>query len=704
MKRPLCAVALAMLGVGLVCSFLPQAVSFWPLAAIFVLILCALMLLRRTRKLALCLLIGTAAGLASVYHTNQVLEQTCVQYAGRKVVLTAEVLSAAESYLPGRVEAVLQVQMLNGNAVGFIVQCNALPECQAGENIRGSFVLSAPSEADRIELYADGIALDAELLNEEFESLGQSKSFRARTARLQKMLSRSLCSRLDVDTSGVLAAMTVGDRSRLTSALRSAYRGAGLSHVLVISGLHVSILCGDVFEGILLRRRRERSARSRRMQALWSALLALVLVGVTGFTPSVERAAIAVWVSALGVWIHGAPDAMTSLAAAGVLITLGNSYAVCDVGFELSFAAVLGTLAGAECYRRAQKSRVQRREQSAAATQKRTVVRRITDKLRDGLLESLLVSGCASAATFPVLVLQGLSVSLHAVLSSVAVLWLVKPMLLMGLAAALTGLLPEAAPLHILFSKAAELLTGLLNSWAVWLAQKPGAGIYFSTVYAALASLVIIALFALAMHWRLRLRVVLPCLMLTTVLAVGAGNLLSRDIVRVELVGNARSPSVVVSQNGAAVVLFRGGNGAQRRIEKVLERHSVDHVELLVDLRTASETIAPIKADLKLQTSMLPFGCVRQLKSTPAFLEVLRTADGCLVRMTIGNRRFAALSGEVRLASRIPVQWLLASAADPVDVQYQECLSLSSKYDWMRNAEELPTAIALRRNGGIRLD
>lgn len=704
MKRPLCAVALAMLGVGVVCSFLPQAVSFWPLAAIFVLILCALMLLRRTRKLALCLLIGTAAGLASVYHTNQVLEQTRVRYAGRKVVLTAEVLSAAESYLPGRVEAVLQVQMLNGNAVEFVVQCDALPECQAGELIRGSFVLSGPSEADRIELYADGIALDAELLNEEFESLGQSKSFRARTARLQKMLSRSLSSRLDVDTSGVLAAMTVGDRSRLTSALRSAYRGAGLSHVLVISGLHVSILCGDVFEGILLRRKRERSARSRRLQALWSALLALVLVGVTGFTPSVERAAIAVWVSALGVWIHGTPDAMTSLAAAGVLITLGNSYAVCDVGFELSFAAVLGTLAGAECYRRAQKSRVQRREQSAAATQKQTVAQRVADKLWEGLLESLLVSGCASAATFPVLVLRGLSVSLHAVLSSVAVLWLVKPMLLMGLAAALTGLLPVAAPLHILFSKAAELLTGLLNSWAVWLAQKPGAGIYFSTVYAALASLVIIALFALAMHWRLRLRVVLPCLMLTTVLAVGAGNLLSRDIVRVELVGNARSPSVLVSQNGTAVVLFRGGNGAQRRIEKALERHSVDHVELLVDLRTASETIAPIKADLKLQTSMLPFGCERQLKSTPAFLEVLRTADGCLVRMTIGNRRFAALSGEVRLASRIPVQWLLASAADPADVQYQECLSLSSKYDWMRHAEELPTAIALRRNGGIRLD
>ena len=37
------------------------------------------------------------------------------------------------------------------------------------------------------------------------------------------------------------------------------------------------------------------------------------LVGVTGFTPSVLRAAGAVWLSALGVWVYGPPDALTSL-------------------------------------------------------------------------------------------------------------------------------------------------------------------------------------------------------------------------------------------------------------------------------------------------------------------------------------------------------------------------------------------------------
>ena len=148
------------------------------------------------------------------------------------------------------------------------------------------------------------------------------------------------------DTGGVLAAMTVGDRSGLSAQLRSAYRGAGLSHVLVVSGMHVSILCGDILS-VLLPYRWEQSYRSRRRRTVWKSLLALVLMGVTGFTPSVRpRRRGGGGSGALGVWVWGPPDALTSLAAAGILMTAANSYAVWDIGFELSFAAVVGTVAG----------------------------------------------------------------------------------------------------------------------------------------------------------------------------------------------------------------------------------------------------------------------------------------------------------------------------------------------------------------------
>ena len=97
--------------------------------------------------------------------------------------------------------------------------------------------------------------------------LGESGSFRARTHRLQQKLSESLRRAMHRDTGGVLAAMTVGDRSGLSAQLRRAYRGAGLSHVLVVSGMHVSILCGDILS-VLLPYRWEQSYRRRRRRAV----------------------------------------------------------------------------------------------------------------------------------------------------------------------------------------------------------------------------------------------------------------------------------------------------------------------------------------------------------------------------------------------------------------------------------------------------
>ena len=318
-----------------------------PFAAFFVAVCLVLCIFDAARKVALCILLGAAVGMASVLYTANRLERIRVQYAARPLVLTAEVESVSDSYYPGVVDAVLRVEKINDAKTSFRVECETLPECEAGQRVQGRFVLSVPAQQSRVGLYADGIVLLAEPDEEkpDFKQLGQSSSFRARTHRLQQRLSAALRRRMDGKTGGVLAAMTVGDRTHLSPALRSAYRGAGLAHVLVVSGMHVSILCGEVFL-LDARRKKERCYAVLRLRAVWKALLALLLVGVTGFTPSVLRAAAAVWVSALGAWLYAPPDTLTSLAVAGIAMTAGSSYAVCDIGFELSFAAVLGTVAG----------------------------------------------------------------------------------------------------------------------------------------------------------------------------------------------------------------------------------------------------------------------------------------------------------------------------------------------------------------------
>ena len=668
MRRPLCLFCAGALGVELVCAFLPQAWLLPLLAAIFVCGLLAAVRGRKPLKLGgILLLVGAVLGLGAVLRTHARLNALQAAYDGTSVTLTAEVEQVRTSFYPGVVDAVLRVETVDGEAADFRVECAALPRCSAGERVRGTFALEALPEGEQRSAYADGIALNAELAGgTKLERLGESRSFRARTARLQSRLSAALRRGMAEGPAGVLAAMVTGDRTHLSTCLRNAYRGAGLSHVLVVSGMHVSILCGSVLARFQPKRRKLRSYASCRRNTLLRAGMAVLLVGVTGFTPSVLRAGAAVWISALGVWVYGPADALTSLGVAGVLMTAGNSYAVCDIGFELSYAAVLGTLAGAALARRSAERREEKRRRN----------KKTAGKCGGVLANCLRQQGAAGwetcMATFPVLVLRGLSTSLYALVSSVAVLGLVEPTLLLGLAAALTGLAPALEPLHRATAFGAEVLVDLLYRCALWVSGWQGAQVYFDTAYAALVCLLLAALLGLAWHWNIRLRAAVPAVLLTAALAIGAGNAFSRDVVR-----------VILSQNDRAVVLYRGGQTTRKAVETALERRSIRTVEALIDLRMDPQEPCTLRAEQTVRAARLAVNTTQTLRTDTASLEVLRTQTGCAVRFTIEGQSFVTLSGTVRFAQPLEVDWLLASMARPDGVRYQGLLTRSTDYRWM---------------------
>lgn len=706
MRRPLCAFCLSALGVLALCSFLPQMGLLLPSAAIFV-VFCLLVWWKggAARGYAVCLLLGAVLGVGIMEMTGARLAKIQDAYAGRDVTLTAEVESTGRAYTAGRVSAVLMVEKVDGEAVHFRVECASLPKCEAGGRIRGRFSLDVPDATQRLDDYADGIVLSAEYLSGMLR-LGQSESFRARTARLQAALSRALRKGMAENTGGVLAAMVVGDRSHLTSTLRSAYRGAGLSHVLVVSGLHVTIFCGLL--DALPHKERERSRAYRRARSLLRAGTALLLVGITGATPSVLRAAVAVWVSSLGVWVGGPADTLTSLGAAGVFMCLGNGYAVYDVGFELSFAAVMGTLAGAECAGRGRERYYDRKKKRKSRREKpsRAVLR--FRRFAGGVWDSLCVSLCASAATFPVLVLRGMSTTVWAVASGVVVLWLVGPMLSFGLGAALLGLAAEGLPLFEIIRRlvafCAEGLAWLMNEWAFRVSVLPGASLWFDGTYAALVCLALILLCVMAMRRHIRLRVALPTVILLAALAFGLETALSWNVVNIELVGTRAAPAVVITQREKAVVLFRGSSITQRAVENQLEKRGVRTVELLVDLRMQPEMRCTLQVEKCINAAALAENTTRRASCGEVDLELFRTRQGCILRMRVAGQRFITLSGTVRPAKPIRAEWLLASMARPDNIRYTDCLTLSSKYRWMEEDAEPVSRLRLRERFSKRAE
>ena len=179
---------------------------------------------------------------------------------------------------------------------------------------------------------------------------------------------------------------------------------------------------------------------------------------------------------------------------------------VCDIGFELSYAAVLGTLAGVALARRSAERREEKRRRNKKTAGKCGGV--LANCLRQqgaAVWETLCVSGCACMATFPVLVLRGLSTS--------CMRWSPAwPCSGWSNRSSCWGWRQHSPGWPRRWSRctgprrSGRSSGGPARPLALWVSGWPGAQIYFDTAYAALVCLLLAALLGLAWHWNIRLR------------------------------------------------------------------------------------------------------------------------------------------------------------------------------------------------------
>ncbi|MDO4622212.1 MAG: DNA internalization-related competence protein ComEC/Rec2 [Eubacteriales bacterium] len=148
------------------------------------------------------------------------------------------------------------------------------------------------------------------------------------------------------EPAGVLSAMLLGDKSLLSEESTRNFRYSGVSHVLAISGLHITMLGVAVYELLLkLLIRIFGIYRGRRCIAA-AAGTAAVLMGTyclfTGLPVSACRACVMFFVFLLGKILRKSYDLLCALAFAALLLLLAAPGYLFDAGFLLSFAAVLG--------------------------------------------------------------------------------------------------------------------------------------------------------------------------------------------------------------------------------------------------------------------------------------------------------------------------------------------------------------------------
>jgi competence protein ComEC len=254
-------------------------------------------------------------------------------------------------------------------------------------------------------------------------------------ARVRADAVRAMGDRLPPVSAALLAGLLLGERGALPPEIHTAFRTAGVYHILAVSGFNVALLAGTVWAAV-------RAARGARRTAAVTAMLAvLAFAAVVGAEPSVLRATVMAVVVLAAVVLEREASATNSLALAGLVILVARPADLLDPGFQLSFTATAGIVAA---------------------------------PLPRGLLAGALgVSAAAQLAVIPVTLAHFNQVSLIGLAANLAVVPLAAAATILGLAgvagAAVAGWLADAA-----FGAAWPVLLALRGAVAL-AASVPGA-------------------------------------------------------------------------------------------------------------------------------------------------------------------------------------------------------------------------------------
>lgn len=133
----------------------------------------------------------------------------------------------------------------------------------------------------------------------------------------------------------LLNGMLIGYTSELGRDVEQAFRIAGLSHIMAVSGANIAFLILPVLYIS------KKIRMPKRKASLYAIIIVFIFVLITGFEPSVVRAAIMAFSVLSGNILFRETEIYTSIAFSALIMMIQNPMVLYNIGFQLSFAATL---------------------------------------------------------------------------------------------------------------------------------------------------------------------------------------------------------------------------------------------------------------------------------------------------------------------------------------------------------------------------
>ncbi len=224
----------------------------------------------------------------------------------------------------------------------------------------------------------------------------------------------------DAQSSALLKALIIADKTELSPETKADFQKLGISHILAISGLHLSILVMSVY--LIL----QKYNAGKYLSVAVSVALTLFYMSLTGFSYSIMRAGGMLILYFISRLIRRQSDSITSLFLAGFIIILGDSWSIYSLSLQLSFLSTLGILIFLPPVTRAYDRYFHN------TLVKPTKLKFMKKKFFEYLLVSLFSTLSATLVTLPVILLNFNEVSLISPISNLFIVFIAKYFLIFG--------------------------------------------------------------------------------------------------------------------------------------------------------------------------------------------------------------------------------------------------------------------------------
>lgn len=221
---------------------------------------------------------------------------------------------------------------------------SSLPDAEPYDLVEGEFtfyVLGSSSEEYLASNKANGVFVGAYPLSGKYtvESIPENeKPFAKTVVDIREAIKNAVHRAVPGDSGALATALIIGDKSNLSSEILSDFRLSGITHIICVSGFHLSLCAMFILAVLKMLRVNERLA------SFITAFAVIMFMLIAGMTYSVIRSGIMMLLYLLANILWKKKDSLNSLGFSLVVIAIYNPFAMGSAGLQLSALSTLGLI------------------------------------------------------------------------------------------------------------------------------------------------------------------------------------------------------------------------------------------------------------------------------------------------------------------------------------------------------------------------